>query len=236
MISLPGLFLALAGTALVTALVALFRSVHAAFGGASELLLETSRDLPGHAQLVEEKTSLLRAIKDLEYERAVGKIGDVDFQRLDAAYRARAKQVLAQLDVDTQPLHEEAERLIAEHRKRREEASPAEQTARPKKRKGKVSEKRDAVGDSEPPSAEHELAPAATAPESSGPSLDDVLIMIREGTITAAPEAPAHWPADARKLWDTTLGRALEDAKASTKEDKKEQEAPAAKGDEGDAP
>jgi hypothetical protein len=113
--SLPVLFLVLAGTALAFALVAIYRSMHAALGGDPDRMPETARDLPGRAALVEEKNLLLRAIKDLEYERAVGKIGDADFQRFNAAYRARAKQLLAELDRDVRPFYEEAERLIEAH-------------------------------------------------------------------------------------------------------------------------
>lgn len=218
MISLPGLFLAVAGAALVAALVALWSSVRSAFGGGPGVLVETARDLPDHAQLVEEKHSLLRAIKDLEYERAVGKIGDSDFARLDAAYRARAKQVLAQLDRDVKPLYEEAERLIEA---RRAQASAAEQTARPKKRKGKVSERpvtkaapAEVEAETEAASAEeHETDIDAGSTKDEGPSIDEVLTRIREGTVTEAPEPPAHWPADAKKMWSSTLGRALEDKK-----------------------
>lgn len=231
MISLPGLFLALSGAAMVAALVALWNSVRGAFGGGPGVLVETARDLPDHAQLVEEKHSLLRAIKDLEYERAVGKIGDADFERLDTAYRARAKQVLSQLDRDVKPLYEEAERLIAARRGASAAADPAavdpaavdpaavdpaaEQTARPKMRKGAK------VSSAPPPSGEPVTETAVTesaaatepgAPEE-GPSMDDVLAGIRDGSITEAPAPPAHWPSDAKKMWTSTLERALADQK-----------------------
>lgn len=205
MISLPGFFLALTGAALLAALIAIFRSAHAAFGGGA-VWVESGRDLPERAQLIEEKTSLLRAIKDLEYERAVGKIGDADYQRLDAAYRARAKQVLAQLDQDTEPLREEAEKLIEAYLRGRVEASPAEEMARPRKRKGKIAEKFEA--------ATHRAADHDVVTSEAGASLDDVLTRIQEGTITVVPEAPASWPYDAKKMWSSTLARALDEAKA----------------------
>lgn len=100
--------------ALVVALVAIWNSLRFAQDSAP-FAIETTRDLPEHAGLVDEKNSLLRAIKDLEYEHAVGKISDADFERLDTAYRARAKQVLALLDRDVKPLYERAERLITDH-------------------------------------------------------------------------------------------------------------------------
>ena len=209
---------------MVAALVALWNSVRGAFGGGPGVLVETARDLPDHAQLVEEKHSLLRAIKDLEYERAVGKIGDADFERLDTAYRARAKQVLSQLDRDVKPLYEEAERLIAARRGASATVDPAavdpaaEQTARPKVRKGAK------VSSAPPPSAEPAAItertgvtePAAvteTAAPEEGPSMDDVLAGIRDGSITEAPAPPAHWPSDAKKMWTSTIERALADQK-----------------------
>ncbi|UJR85937.1 hypothetical protein [Sandaracinus amylolyticus] len=115
MISFPALFFALSSVALIAALAAIWSSLRVAFGGGRALVIDTARDLPDHAALVEEKNALLRAIKDLEYEHAVGKTSDADYQRLDAAYRARAKQVLVQLDRDVKPLYEQAETLIAQH-------------------------------------------------------------------------------------------------------------------------
>lgn len=117
MSSFPALFLVVTGAALVLALAALFRSLRAAFGGEPGWWLDSTFDEPDPTALVEEKRALLRAIKDLEYERAMGKISEADYQRLDAAYRARAKQVLAELDRDRKPFEREAERLIADRLK-----------------------------------------------------------------------------------------------------------------------
>jgi hypothetical protein len=130
LISFPALFFAFSSVALVAALVAIWNSLRIALGGGPTVVIETARDLPDHASLVEEKNALLRAIKDLEYEHAVGKTSDADFQRLDVAYRARAKQVLLQLDRDVKPLYEEAERLIAQRvgRPAEEAATPAAET------------------------------------------------------------------------------------------------------------
>lgn len=115
MISYPALFFAISSVAAIAALVTIWNSLRVALGGGPGVVIETARDLPDHAALVEEKNSLLRAIKDLEYEHAVGKISDADHQRLDRAYRARAKQVLSQLDRDVKPLYEQAEKLVADH-------------------------------------------------------------------------------------------------------------------------
>lgn len=162
--SFPALFFALSSVALIAALAAIWNSLRVALGGGRALVLDTARDLPDHAALVEEKNSLLRAIKDLEYEHAVGKTSDADYQRLDTAYRARAKQVLAQLDRDVKPLYEQAERLIAE----RIGAPAASVTI-------------------EEPSAP---SPPAERAEDDAAWLDEIVDGIREGRIKTAEDLP----------------------------------------------
>ncbi len=116
--SLPPLFIAFASITLLLALVALWNSFRVALGSAmagdaGSHGLTGSDDLPDRAALLDEKKSLLRAIKDLEYEHAVGKISADDFKRLDVAYRVRAKEVLALLDKDLLPYQQRAEALLA---------------------------------------------------------------------------------------------------------------------------
>jgi hypothetical protein len=48
----------------------------------------------------EKKQSVLRALKDLEYERAVGKISSEDFAVLVTRYRREAKELLYLIDQD----------------------------------------------------------------------------------------------------------------------------------------
>lgn len=116
--SLPPLFIAFASITLLLALIALWNSFRVALGSvmsgdAGSHGLTGSDDLPDRAALLDEKKSLLRAIKDLEYEHAVGKTSAEDFKRLDLAYRVRAKEVLALLDRDLLPYQEKAEALLA---------------------------------------------------------------------------------------------------------------------------
>ena len=107
-------------------MIALWSSLRAALGGAANGEVLASNDEPeGHAALRDEKKSLLRAMKDLEYEHTVGKISDDDFQRLDAAYRVRAKEVLSLLDRDFAPYRARAEALLAEAVGAKVEAKPA---------------------------------------------------------------------------------------------------------------
>jgi hypothetical protein len=50
------------------------------------------------AALEREKTLVLRSIKDLEFDRAMGKIAEKDFAEMGARLRARAARLLRQLD------------------------------------------------------------------------------------------------------------------------------------------
>lgn len=122
MAPLPLLFMVLASIALLLALIALWSSLRTALAaaggeGAGESL--EAAELPDRAALIDEKKSLLRAIKDLEYEHAVGKIAAEDFERLNHAYRVRAKEVLTLLEKDLLPYQARAEALLAK-------AAPAE--------------------------------------------------------------------------------------------------------------
>src|SRR5262249_57017490 len=48
----------------------------------------------------EKKRAVLRALKDLAFERSVGKISDEDYQALVAKYRAEAKRLLKAIEED----------------------------------------------------------------------------------------------------------------------------------------
>jgi hypothetical protein len=50
------------------------------------------------AALEREKTLVLRSIKDLEFDRAMGKVSDKDFAEMSARLRTRASGLLRQLD------------------------------------------------------------------------------------------------------------------------------------------
>jgi len=65
--------------------------------------------------LGEEKRRVLRALKDLEADHAVGKIDDADYEALVARYREDAKAVMREMDREIGPLRAEAERLAREY-------------------------------------------------------------------------------------------------------------------------
>jgi len=110
---LPWLFAVGACAALGGALVALWASFRAAFGGAVPIELSSEVDHDARVRLVEEKESLLKNLADLRFDHEAGKISDADFERLDGKLRERTKTVLRLLDADVEPFRAEAERLIA---------------------------------------------------------------------------------------------------------------------------
>ena len=83
-------------------------------GGDAPITLEEALSLGAPSAEEEQKRAVLRALKDLEYERAVGKISDEDYQSLAEFYRVEAKRLLRAVDSDLNPERERAERILAE--------------------------------------------------------------------------------------------------------------------------
>jgi len=69
--------------------------------------------------LGERKRRVLRAIKDLEGEHALGKIDDADYDAFIARYRAEAKAVMREMDREVAPARDEAERVAREYLERK---------------------------------------------------------------------------------------------------------------------
>jgi ribosomal protein L40E len=111
----PGvLILLLAGGALVTVIAVFWASIRTLFGetplsGADAYAIGAPRAEE------EQKQAVLRALKDLEFERSVGKISEEDYQVLVARYRAEAKRLLRLLDADAQPRRKQVEVLVEDH-------------------------------------------------------------------------------------------------------------------------
>jgi len=66
------------------------------------------------AALDREKTLVLRSLKELEFDRAMGKVSDADFREMGGRLRARARSLLKQLDVDGAAYRDLIERELAE--------------------------------------------------------------------------------------------------------------------------
>ena len=65
------------------------------------------------AALEREKTLVLRSIKELEFDRAMGKVSDEDFAEMGGRLRARAKHLMRQLDRETPGYGGRIERELA---------------------------------------------------------------------------------------------------------------------------
>jgi hypothetical protein len=78
------------------------------------------------ATLERDKTLTLRAIKDLEFDRAMGKLSDEDFRDMSSRLRARATRLIKQLDAGSS-YRDQIERDLV---KRLGQSAPAAQTTR----------------------------------------------------------------------------------------------------------
>jgi hypothetical protein len=106
-----GVVLVLAGGALIGVIAAFWTSVRTLFGE-TPLAAADAYALAAPRAEEEQKRSVLRALKDLEFERSVGKISDEDYQVLVAKYRAEAKRLLRVLDEEKQPRIDSVEAMV----------------------------------------------------------------------------------------------------------------------------
>ncbi len=105
--------LVVAAAALLGTIALLWASVRTLSGDAPlglDLEAVTTHRL-GVTALSEQKRRVLRALKDLESERAIGKIEQGDYDILVARYRDEAKAVMREMDLQVAPLRSEAEKL-----------------------------------------------------------------------------------------------------------------------------
>lgn len=65
------------------------------------------------AALEREKALVLRSIKELEFDRAMGKVSDRDFQEMAGRLKARAVELIKRLDQDAGGYRELIEREVA---------------------------------------------------------------------------------------------------------------------------
>jgi ribosomal protein L40E len=79
--------------------------------------------------LEERKHRVLRALKDLEAERALGKIDSSDYEEIVGRYRSEAKEILRDIDEKAAPARAEAEKMaaayLAQHSQTEEASAPA---------------------------------------------------------------------------------------------------------------
>jgi hypothetical protein len=146
---------------MLTGVVLLFWSSLGRLTGESPLSLEEAVGLGAPSPEEERKRSILRALKDLEYERSVGKISEEDFAELSARYRAEAKALLKLIDAESAPMRKRAEELLAA---RLREDKDAEKPRKSKKKKTKTPGATAAHAEA----TAGDVVPAVDAPEPSG--------------------------------------------------------------------
>jgi ribosomal protein L40E len=105
--------LVLAGGMLLFAISALWESVQS-LADDSALSLDEALALASPSAEEERKRAVLRALKDLDYERSVGKVSEEDYQKLSSQYREEAKRLLQVLDLAQSPARARAEKLADE--------------------------------------------------------------------------------------------------------------------------
>jgi len=121
-------FLVLAGSALAAVIVALWSSVQS-LTGESPLTFEEALSMGAPSAEEEQKRAVLRALKDLEYERSVGKISAEDYQEYSARYRAEAKRLIQAVDESLNSGRRQVEELLGERLAKAKAAKKAEPAA-----------------------------------------------------------------------------------------------------------
>src|SRR4029079_11356507 len=107
----PAVILVLAGGALIAVIAVFWESVRT-LAGETPLSGADAYALGAPRAEEEQKRAVLRALKDLEFERSVGKISQEDYDALVAKYRAEAKRLLRALDEEMGPERDKVEALV----------------------------------------------------------------------------------------------------------------------------
>jgi hypothetical protein len=115
--SIPSALLVLASGVLLGAVSLLWASVRTLSGDAPlpedlEIIAAQSEEVDG---LAEQKRRILRALKDLENEKAIGRIDAADYDAMASHYRDEAKAIMKQMDDRVAPAMAEAEKLAREY-------------------------------------------------------------------------------------------------------------------------
>ena len=172
--------LVVASGALLGVVALLWASVQS-LTGENPITLEEALGLGAPSAEEEQKRSVLRALKDLEYERSVGKISEDDYADLSARYREEAKRLMQSLDQSSEPARERVDKLVAE--RLAGEKRPKKRAAAPEPSTKDANE--DANEDA-PESGAPESASATSAPEASKAPIEAA------ESDDEAPNAPAR--------------------------------------------
>lgn len=216
-VSPPAVFVCLAYLAVVSTVYALWRTGVVAVteeeGGDSTW----GRSLGAVGELEREKKTLLKAIKEAEFDREMGKLSKSDADEMIGIYRARAIEVIRELDnLETGAagtVREQIEREVrarleieSKTKKAAEEDAAAFKKPQPKKDAKKAAADAAAAAGKAAKAAERAAA-AATAAVTPAPGLDD-----------AAAEAAADAAADQASAAAAEATEAAAEAQAASDE------------------
>jgi hypothetical protein len=112
--------LTLAAGALLLVIWLLWGSVQA-LAGESELSFEEAFSMGTRSAEEEQKRAVLRALKDLDYERSVGKISEEDYHEFSARYRSEAKRLIRDLDENLAEARKQVELELARRMRKLEQ-------------------------------------------------------------------------------------------------------------------
>jgi hypothetical protein len=124
--SVPSALLVAASGIMLGAIALLWASVRTLSGDAPlpddlEILAAQGHDVD---DLAEQKRRILRALKDLENEKAIGRIDDADYEAMSRRYRDDAKDVMRRMDERVAPAMAEAERMARDYLEKRGTVTP----------------------------------------------------------------------------------------------------------------
>ncbi len=106
---LPYVIMGVSAVAVFMAITMVWCSFRGLFRTEQSAAIPLSQD---RARLLEQKHALLVSLKDLAFERDLGKLSEQDYERLEREYRKRALAVLQALDEDIEPFRQQAEALL----------------------------------------------------------------------------------------------------------------------------
>jgi hypothetical protein len=110
-------FLVAAAGVLIGVITLMWSSVQSLTGGTS-LGFEEALGMGAPSKVEEQKRAVLRALKDLDFERGVGKISPEDYAELSAKYRAEAKRLMQSLDEALEPARQRVEQQLKQRLER----------------------------------------------------------------------------------------------------------------------
>jgi hypothetical protein len=160
--------LIIAAGALAGVIALLWASVQA-LTGESPLTLDEALSLGAPSAEEEQKRAVLRALKDLEFERGVGKITEEDYAELSARYRAEAKRLMQLIDAGSEAERERVEKALKARLEKaatapKPEAAPALDADTASEADSKPDHDTAAEGDAEPAAESAPPAGAKPAP------------------------------------------------------------------------